>query len=101
MKSEPRDNRRWWLTFSAFVDRAMRKVPLAAKCVWFVLYRNSRHGEVQIGIAQIAEAAGLSQSGVRGGLRRLIDAQLIKVVSRGGRNAGCTRYRFLRIPADE
>ncbi len=99
--SQVRTTGRWWGRYCAFVGQGMRRITPAAACVWFVLFRNSDDGVVQIGIEQIADITNLDERYVREKLRELVDARLIRVESHGRRNVGVSRYRLLNISTDD
>ena len=74
--------------------------PLAVP-VWLVLFRYSRNYEVQMGVEQIVAMTGLSDRCVRNKLGELVDAGLLRRVSRGRKNCGTTRLRLVVPPAHE
>lgn len=102
LNSQPRRRKvSWFAIFCAFTDRGMPLVSPSAVSVWLVLFRYSRHYEVKMGIEQIAKMTGLGDRCVRTKLRELMDAKLLRRVSRGRKNCGTTRWRLAVPPARE
>ena len=88
---------RWWGVLAAYVGHGMQRVSPPASCVWLVLFRNSRDGEVTISREKIANITGLSGRYVGRKLRELESAGMLRVEVRGRKNSGPSRYRLLTI----
>jgi hypothetical protein len=60
---------------------------------WLVLYRDTkRDGTATTSMSDIARRIGASRRAVVSALGRLIDRGTVRIVRKGGRDAGPTRY---------
>ena len=66
-----------------FVDTRMATLTRAELAVWFVLYRDTRNGKVQISQNNIARRAGCKVLAVKRSIKSLINRHLIELISKG------------------
>ena len=79
-------------TLNAFVDLSLRELRRPEIAVWLILYRDTRNGTARTGQSDIARRAGISERTVRRSIGRLKGAGLLRIVKRGGPNAGPSTY---------
>ena len=79
-------------TLNAFVDLSLSGLRRPDIAVWLILYRDTRNGTARTGQADIARRAGISPRTVRRSIGRLKAAGLLRIVKRGGPNAGPSIY---------
>ncbi|HPF39410.1 MAG TPA: winged helix-turn-helix transcriptional regulator [Phycisphaerae bacterium] len=79
-------------TLNAFVDLSLRELRRPDIAVWLILFRDTRNGTARTGQTDIARRAGISARTVRRSIGRLKAAGLLRIVKRGGPNAGPSVY---------
>ena len=89
-------NRRRWQTFNAFcaLDKKAAGLRPADLALWCVLFRHAdRRGVVCLAQTKMQEYTGLSRSGVKYSLARLLENGHLERLKRGGPNAGLAAYK--------
>jgi DNA-binding transcriptional ArsR family regulator len=86
---------------NAFVDFALAKLSRGEIAVWLVLYRDTRDGTARTSYDDIARRTGLNRRNVGRALRRLEARGLVKIVHRGGRCRGVSRYRVRGLSKED
>jgi hypothetical protein len=82
-----------------FVDEGLRGLTRAEVAVWLVLYRDTKPGGVATAsVGDLAVRAGLSRRNVVRAVGRLRARGMLKVVRKGGLNAGPSSYRVFPVP---
>lgn len=90
-------NRRRWQTFNAFCDMDKPSAGLrpADLALWCVLFRHAnRRGVVCLAQTKMQEYTGLSRSGTRRALQRLVESGHLERLKRGGPVSGLAAYRM-------
>lgn len=77
---------------NSFVDVSLCGLRRPEIAVWLILFRDTRNGTARTGQADIARRAGISPRTVRRSIGRLKAAGLLRIVKRGGPNAGPSIY---------
>ena len=70
---------------NGFVDRTMRTLSHVDACVWTVLWRHAdAKCRVRISHERVAESVGIHRVSAARSVRRLMAAELVRIVRRGG-----------------
>lgn len=83
---------------NAFVDCELAQCSRAEIAAWLVLYRDTRNGTARIAQSCIAKRAGVDPRTVGRALGALQRRGLVRVLRRGGPNAGANLYRVSGTP---
>jgi len=82
---------------NSFVDFTLAELSRAEIAVWLILYRDTREGEAQTAMADLARRAGCSRRAVVSAVQRLESLGLLKVVRRGVFRCGASVYCCLPL----
>jgi hypothetical protein len=77
---------------NSFVDFTLAELSRAEIAVWLILYRDTRDGEAQTAMADLARRAGCVKRSVARAVQRLEALGLLKVVRRGAFRRGASVY---------
>lgn len=84
----------WWVFLCSFVGHDLRDVSPSAGVVWLALFTESRGGIVRgMSRKRLATMTGIAERTVSRALDELLAADLLKRVSKGGRNCGPNVWR--------
>ena len=89
-------NRRRWQTFNAFcgLDKKAAGLRPGDVALWCILFRHAdRRGVVCLAQSRMQEYTGLSRSGTRRALQRLVETGHLVRLKQGGPNAGLAVYK--------
>jgi len=90
-----------WGNLNGFVDVSLRGLTPAEVRVWLILFRDTKqNGTARTGQTDIATRSGLSVRMVRRAIKKLRDGELVRVVVRGGLNAGPSTYQLRGVNPD-
>ena len=85
---------------NSFVDVTMRSLTRTEALVWFVLWRDSRHGLARTSYASLARTCGCRRATVGVALQTLREKGLVQVVRQGGKGRGSNVYRLRSVVAE-
>jgi hypothetical protein len=80
-----------------FVDVTVRTLTRSEMVAWLILWRDSRDGIARTSLVRVAERCGCSTRQAVRAIKKLADAGLVTVVSRGGLGCGPSVYRMTPV----